>query len=59
RGGKITYHGIGQIIIYLLLDLKRRHLNVRQLVSMIESSLIDFLAAHQIQAVAKADAPGV
>ncbi len=59
RGGKITYHGIGQVVIYLLLDLKRRNLNVRQLVNKIEASLIESLAQYGVTAVAKADAPGV
>jgi lipoyl(octanoyl) transferase len=59
RGGKITYHGPGQVVIYLLIDLKRRLLNVRQLVSIIEDSLILFLARHRIDAIAKVDAPGV
>lgn len=59
RGGKITYHGIGQVIIYLLLDLKRRQLNIRQLVTMIESSIIELLANHNIVALARKDAPGV
>jgi len=59
RGGKITYHGPGQLIIYCLIDLARSHLNVRQLVSILENSLIEFLAAHGIAAVARADAPGV
>lgn len=59
RGGKITYHDLGQVIIYLLIDLKRRQLNVRQLVSIIENSIIAMLASHQIDAFARADAPGV
>jgi len=59
RGGKITYHGPGQLIIYCLIDLARSHLNVRQLVSILENSLIAFLAAHHIAAEARADAPGV
>jgi len=59
RGGKITYHGPGQLIIYCLIDLARSHLNVRQLVSILENSLIEFLAVHGIVAVARADAPGV
>lgn len=59
RGGKITYHGLGQVIIYCLLDLKRHHLNVRQLVQIIETSIIELLAAHQIKSTAKNDAPGV
>ncbi len=59
RGGKITYHGIGQVVIYLLIDLKRRNLNVRQLVSKIETSIVDLLAQFGVQSVAKTDAPGV
>lgn len=59
RGGKITYHGIGQVIIYLLLDLKRRQLNIRQLVTIIENSIIELLANHNITAIACKDAPGV
>lgn len=59
RGGKITYHGPGQLIIYCLIDLKRRHLNVRQFVSMLEDSLIECLQQYGITAVARSDAPGV
>lgn len=59
RGGQITYHGIGQLMVYVLLDLRRKHFHVRQLVSLLEQSVVDFLASYQIQAVAKADAPGV
>ena len=59
RGGKITYHGSGQVIIYMLLDLKRRNLNVRQLVNILETSIIKLLAKHGIAASAKSDAPGV
>ena len=59
RGGKITYHGIGQVVIYLLLDLKRRNLTVRQLVNKIESSIIESLAQHGVTAIAQNDAPGV
>ncbi len=59
RGGKITYHGPGQIIMYVLLDLKRHGLNIRQLVSLLEQSVIDILQTHGIQAEAKKDAPGV
>lgn len=59
RGGKITYHGLGQLIIYVLLDLKRNHLNIRTLVSMLENTVIQLLAEYGISASAKADAPGV
>lgn len=59
RGGKITYHGIGQVVIYVLVDLKRRQLNVRQLVHIMESCMIELLAGYQISADTKKDAPGV
>jgi lipoyl(octanoyl) transferase len=59
RGGKITYHGLGQVMIYVLLDLKRRNLNVRQLVNILEASIIELLAQHCVTASAKSDAPGV
>jgi len=59
RGGKITYHGPGQIIIYMLIDLKRRGINVRQLVSAMENAIIQLLAEFNIEAVARSDAPGV
>lgn len=59
RGGKITYHGIGQVIIYTLIDLKRRNLTVRQLVNILELSIIECLAVFNITAITKHDAPGV
>lgn len=59
RGGKITYHGPGQLVMYTLIDLGRLHLNVRQFVSILETCLISFLASHQIEACARSDAPGV
>jgi lipoyl(octanoyl) transferase len=59
RGGKITYHGIGQVVIYTLIDLKRRNLNVRQLVNILESSIIELLTKYNVNANAKIDAPGV
>ena len=59
RGGKITYHGLGQVVIYLLIDLKRRNLTVRQLVDALEASVIGLLGAYHIEAFAKKDAPGV
>ena len=59
RGGKITYHGIGQVVIYVLIDLKRRNLNVRQLVDALEASIIALLGAYHIKAFAKKEAPGV
>ena len=59
RGGKITYHGLGQVIIYLLIDLKRHQLSVRQFVNMIETSIIELLAQYNVKADTKKDAPGV
>ena len=59
RGGKITYHGPGQVVIYLLIDLKRKSLTVRQLVSAMEHAIIAVLARYGITANARADAPGV
>ncbi|NVK23829.1 MAG: lipoyl(octanoyl) transferase LipB [Gammaproteobacteria bacterium] len=59
RGGQVTYHGPGQLVVYLLLDLKRRKLGVRDLVTKIEQSIVDLLAKYQITAYAKKDAPGV
>ena len=59
RGGKITYHGPGQTIIYLLIDLKRKGINVRQLVSSMENSVVKLLAEANIHGLARADAPGV
>lgn len=59
RGGQVTYHGPGQLMVYTLIDLKRKHLNVRELVTNLEKSVIDLLAEYNITAVAKREAPGV
>jgi lipoyl(octanoyl) transferase len=59
RGGKITYHGPGQAVIYVLLDLKRYQLSVKELVSLLEQSVITFLAIHDIHAFVLPNAPGV
>ena len=59
RGGQVTYHGPGQGVIYLLLDLNRRQLKVRELVRHIEQAVIDLLAAHGVTAERHANAPGV
>ncbi len=59
RGGQITYHGPGQVVAYLLLDLRRWKLNVRQLVRLMEQSVIDILAGYNIEAQGREDAPGV
>ena len=59
RGGQITYHGPGQVVAYLLLDMKRRGLSVRPLVRMMEQAVIDLLAAYGIAAEGRKEAPGV
>ncbi len=59
RGGQITYHGPGQAVAYLLLDLPRRGLKVRELVSRMEQAVIDLLASHGVAAERLAGAPGV
>lgn len=59
RGGQITYHGPGQIVAYLLLDLRRWKINVRELVRLMEQSAINVLAEHGITAVGRKDAPGI
>lgn len=59
RGGQVTYHGPGQVVIYLLLDLTRLKIKVRELVTAIEQAVINFLAAHGIAAERQAGAPGV
>lgn len=59
RGGQVTYHGPGQLVAYLMLDLRRLGLGVRELVTAMEQSLVDVLAIYGIEAAPKADAPGV
>jgi lipoyl(octanoyl) transferase len=59
RGGQVTYHGPGQLVVYPLIDVRRAGLGVRQLVMSLESAIIDLLASWNITAVARRDAPGV
>ncbi len=59
RGGQVTYHGPGQLVCYLLLDVRRLGVGVRELVNRIEGSLIDLLAGYGVEALARPDAPGV
>ena len=59
RGGQITYHGPGQLVAYLLLDLHRRRLKVRELVHLMEQAIIDTLAGYGLHAERKDGAPGV
>lgn len=59
RGGQVTYHGPGQLVAYPLLDLRRLHIGVRELVSLLENCVIEFLSRWNLTAVARPDAPGV
>ena len=59
RGGQVTYHGPGQMVAYLLLDVRRLGFGVRELVSRMERCLIELLASYGVNAQAKVDAPGV
>lgn len=59
RGGQVTYHGPGQLVVYALVDLRRRGIGVRRMVSALENSVIRVLASHGIDAHARRWAPGV
>jgi lipoyl(octanoyl) transferase len=59
RGGQVTYHGPGQLVVYPLIDLKRAHLNVRDLVSALENAVINYAAEFGIRAHCRQSAPGV
>lgn len=59
RGGQVTYHGPGQQLMYVLLNLKRRKLGVRELVTLLEQTVVNTLAEYGIDAHPRADAPGV
>ena len=59
RGGQITYHGPGQIVAYMLLDLHRWKINVRELVRLMEQAVVDLLAEYGVKAEGRVDAPGV
>jgi lipoyl(octanoyl) transferase len=59
RGGQVTYHGPGQLVVYLLIDFKRMHIGVRELVRRIEQAVIDMLAEQGITANGDVNAPGV
>jgi len=59
RGGQITFHGPGQVVIYTLIDLRRRGLGVRLLVRKLERAVIELLAAYDVDAEGREDAPGV
>jgi len=59
RGGQVTYHGPGQVVIYLLVDITRRGLAVRPFVTLIEQAMVDVLADYDIKGHTRCDAPGV
>ena len=59
RGGQVTYHGPGQVLIYLLLDIKRLGTGIRKLVSSLENTVVEFLNIYKVSAHTKKDAPGV
>jgi len=59
RGGQVTYHGPGQLVVYPLIDLRRRRIGVRELVVALESAVIALAAAHGVEAAGRRDAPGV
>lgn len=59
RGGQVTYHGPGQIVAYFLINLRRKKLGVRELVTDIENLVINTLKAYNIDSAARPDAPGV
>jgi len=59
RGGQVTYHGPGQMVVYFLINLRRKKLGVRDLVTHIENLVINTLKAYNIESAAKPDAPGV
>lgn len=59
RGGQVTYHGPGQVVLYTLVDLGRRAIRVRDFVCLLEQAVIDVLAAHGVRAARRAGAPGV
>lgn len=59
RGGQVTYHGPGQLVAYLMLDIRRLNIGVRDLVSAMERALVDLLAGYGVEAAPRPDAPGV
>jgi len=59
RGGQVTYHGPGQLVVYPLLDIRRLGIGVRELVVRLENSIISLAARHDVHAVGRRDAPGV
>ena len=59
RGGQVTFHGPGQLMVYPLIDIRRANIGVRKLVTALEQSVVDLAAEYEVEAAARADAPGV
>ena len=59
RGGQVTYHGPGQLMVYPLIDIRRAGLGIRDLVTALEQSVVDLARSYDIEAASRADAPGV
>lgn len=59
RGGQVTFHGPGQLMVYPLIDIRRANIGVRTLVTALEQSVVDLAAEFDVAAAARADAPGV
>jgi len=59
RGGQVTFHGPGQLMVYPLIDIRRANIGVRKLVTALEQSVVDLAAEYDVDAAARADAPGV
>lgn len=59
RGGQVTYHGPGQLVVYLLLNLRRKKFGVKELVARMEACIVELLAEYGVEAYARPDAPGV
>ncbi len=59
RGGQVTFHGPGQLVVYLLLDIKRLNIGIREIVTMLEQAMVVTLSQYGITAIAKPEAPGV
>jgi lipoyl(octanoyl) transferase len=59
RGGQVTYHGPGQLVVYVLVDIRRAQLSIRQLITRLEQSVVDLMAFFAVEAYAKPEAPGV
>jgi len=59
RGGQVTYHGPGMLMVYPLIDIRRANIGVRKLVTALEQSVVDLAATYDVNAAARADAPGV